>query len=181
MHKNLVLSEDVVDEVLRKLYSNNKYKSIIEELKEQEFTLVEKFGDAIAAHQRITQGRNAADMSPEEYLEELFRATDAYEFTDIDGNVVKSFETMTSKYVVVADMVVGTLLQQVRDMGIAGRELKDFVNIADVDGPLEAIRDTMFMALTEAKRARIIKSDDFRALGAGKRQFLKKTFDLKKW
>ena len=63
---------------------------------------------------------------------------------------------MTSKYVVVADMVVGTLLQQVRDMGIAGRELKDFVDIADVDGPLEAIRDSMFMALTEAKRARII-------------------------
>ena len=31
------------------------------------------------------------------------------------------------------------------------------------------------MALTEAKRARIIKSDDFRALGAGKRQFLEKT------
>ena len=97
-------------------------------------------------------------MSPEEYLEEILRATDTYSITDIDGNVIDQVETITSKYVVVTDMVVGTLLQQVRDLGIAGRELKDFVNLADTDGPLEAIRDTMFVALTEAKRARIIKS-----------------------
>ena len=48
---------------------------IIEEVKTNRQTLVEAFGDSIAAHQRITLGRNAADMSPEEYLEELFRAT----------------------------------------------------------------------------------------------------------
>ena len=113
-------------------------------------------------------------MSPKEYLEEILENTDAYSITDIDGNLVDSVETITSKYVVVTDMVVGTLLQQVRDLGIAGRELKDFVNIADVDGPLSKIRDTMFMALTEAKRARIIKSQNFRQLGAGKRAYLEK-------
>ena len=87
-----------------------------------------------------------------------------------------SVETITSKYVVVADMVVGTLLQQVRDLGIAGRELSNFVDLADTDGPLEAIRDTMFLALTEAKKARIIKSQNFRELGAGqKRAYLTKT------
>ena len=144
------MSEDAVDDVLRKLYSNNKYKAIIEETNERGQTLAERFGDAIAAHQRITLGRNAAEMSPDEYLEEILKAADVYEFTDIDGNVVNKVSTITSKYVVVADMVVGTLLQQVRDLGIAGRELKDFVNLADIDGPLKNIRDSMFMALTEA-------------------------------
>ena len=72
-------------------------------------------------------------------------------------------------------MVMGTLLQQVRDMAEAGREIKDFVDLKDVDGPLENIRDTMFMLLTEAKRARIIKSDNFKELGAGKRSYLEKT------
>ena len=173
--KNSGLSEEVVDEVLRKLYSNNRYNELIEEAKTNRQTLVEAFGDSIAAHQRITAGRNAADMSPEEYLEEILRATDTYSITDIDGNVIDKVETITSKYVVVTDMVVGTLLQQVRDLGIAGRELKDFVNLADTDGPLEAIRDTMFVALTEAKRARIIKSQNFKELGAGKRRYLEKT------
>ena len=173
--QNSGLSEEVVDEVLQKLYSKNKYKALIREAKENRQSLVETFGDAIAAHQRITLGRNAAEMSADEYLEELLKSTDAYEVTDIDGNIIDRISTITSKYVVVADMVVGTLLQQVRDLGIAGRELRDFVDITDVDGPLEQIRNTMFMALTEAKRARLIKSDDFRALGAGKRRFLEKT------
>ena len=72
-------------------------------------------------------------MSADEYLEELLKSTDAYEVTDIDGNIIDRISTITSKYVVVADMVVGTLLQQVRDLGIAGRELRDFVDITDVD------------------------------------------------
>ena len=97
-------------------------------------------------------------------------------FTDIDGNTVDSLETITSKYVVVSDMIVGTLLQQVRDLGIAGRELSNFVDLADTDGPLQAIRDTMFLALTEAKKARIVKSQNFRELGAGvKKNYLKRT------
>jgi len=170
------ITEEVADEVLRKLYSNNKYQAIIDSIKKQRLTLVEVFGDAIAAHQRITLGRNAADMSPREYLEEIFKATDAYSITDIDGNLVDSLETITSKYVVVADMVVGTLLQQVRDLGIAGRELSNFVDLADTDGPLAAIRDTMFLALTEAKKARIVKSQNFRELGAGvKKNYLRRT------
>ena len=174
--KEAGITEDVADEVLRKLYSNNKYQAIINEVKKNRLTLVEAFGDSIAAHQRITLGRNAADMKPEEYLEELLRNMDAYSMTDIDGNLVDSVETLTSKNVVVADMVVGTLLQQVRDLGIAGRELGNFVDLADTDSTLEAIRDTMFFALTEVKKARIIKSQNFRELGAGvKRQYLTKT------
>ena len=174
--KEAGITEEVADEVLRKLYSNNKYQAILQEVKKNRLTLTEVFGDSIAAHQRITLGRNAADMSPQEYLEEILRATDAYSITDIDGNLVDSVETITSKYVVVADMVVGTLLQQVRDLGIAGRELGDFVDLADTDSTLEAIRDTMFFALTEVKKARIIKSQNFRELGAGiKRQYLTKT------
>ena len=174
--ENAGLTEEVADEVLRKLYSNNKYQAIIDQVKKDRLTLVEVFGDAIAAHQRITLGRNAADMSPREYLDELFQATDAYSITDIDGNTVDSLETITSKYVVVADMIVGTLLQQVRDLGIAGRELSNFVDLADTDGPLEAIRDTIFLALTEAKKARIVKSQNFRELGAGvKKNYLRRT------
>ena len=106
--KEAGITEDVADEVLRKLYSNNKYQAIINEVKKNRLTLVEAFGDSIAAHQRITLGRNAADMKPEEYLEELLRNMDAYSMTDIDGNLVDSVETLTSKNVVVADLVVGT-------------------------------------------------------------------------
>ena len=34
-------------------------------------SMVEAFGESVLMHQRITTGRNAADMSADEYLKEL--------------------------------------------------------------------------------------------------------------
>ena len=169
--KQADISEDLVEETLRKLLSANKFRRIIEQTQGSRQRLVEVFGDAIAAHQRITNGRNAADMPAEEYLSELFDSFDI-----VDAGTPEELATITSKNIVVTDLVVGTLLQQVRDLGIAGRELSNYTDLASIDGPAEQIVDTMLTALTEAKRARIVKSDNFRQIGAGrKREFLQQT------
>ena len=39
-----------------------------------------------------------------------------------------------------------------------------------IDGPADQIMDTLFTALTEVKRARIMKSANFREIGAGKKR-----------
>ena len=39
---------------------------------------LQTFREAVEGHQRITQGRNAAEMSPEEYLKELLEAQQRY-------------------------------------------------------------------------------------------------------
>ena len=38
-----------------------------------------------------------------------------------------------------------------------------------IDGPAKQIVDTMLTALYQTKKARFVKSDSFRALGAGKK------------
>ena len=165
------ISEEMVEDVLQKYTSNAKYQKIVEDVKASRQRLVDVFGDSIAAHQRITQGRNAVDMSAEEYLMEIFESSDVY-----DRGTSDEIVTITSKNVVVVDLVVGTLLRQLRDLGIAGREIADFADLMDIDGPADQIMDTMLTALTEAKRARIVKSQNFRELGAGKRRkFLETT------
>ena len=161
---------EVVEQVLRKLYSTEKFQKVWETVGKSRRRLVEVFGDSIAAHQRITLGRNAADMPAEEYLKELFES-----FDEFDKGTANEIKTITSKNVVVADLIVGTLLQEVRDRGISGREIADFVNLSSIDGPLDQIVDTMMVALTEAKKARIVKSANFRELGAGKRRYLEQT------
>ena len=45
------------------------------------------------------------------------------------------FETWSAETVVTADLVIGSLLKQARDIGIAGREIADFVSLDDIDGP----------------------------------------------
>jgi len=150
--------DETVERVLRGLFSSEKFAKELEKAKGSRKALVNTYREAIEAHQRITQGRNPVDMSPEEYLKELFETNDV-----IDG-----FENWTSKNVVVADLVLGTLMKQLRDTGIAGREIADLVDLNDIDGPAKQIVDTMLTALYQTKKARFIKSDSFRALGAGK-------------
>ena len=159
------ISEDLVDETLQKLLSSERYQSVLKSVGGSRKRLVEVFGDSIAAHQRITQGRNAADMDADEYLKELFESYDVY-----DGNTDDAIKTLTSKNVVVADLITGSLLHQLRDLGIAGREIADFADLGDIDGPADQIVDTMLTLLTETKKARIVKSQNFRELGAGKKK-----------
>ena len=151
--------EATVERIFRGLVSSEKFAKELEAAKGSRKALVEKFRESVEAHQRITQGRNPVEMSPEEYLKELFETNDV-----IDG-----FEVWTSKNVVTADLILGTLLKQLRDTGIAGREIADLVSLDDIDGPAKQIVDTMLTALYRTKKSRFVKSDSFRALGAAKK------------
>jgi hypothetical protein len=149
-----------VERIMRTLMSNEKFAKELAAAKGDRKKLASIYRESIEAHQRITQNRNPIDMSPEQYLKELFETNDV-----IDG-----IEVWTSKNVAIADLVVGTLLKQLRDTGIAGREIADIVDIGAVDGPAKQIVDTMLTALYQTKKARFVKSDSFRALGVGKRR-----------
>ena len=74
-------------------------------------------------------------------------------------DTVDGIDIWTSKNVVIADLVIGTLLKQVRDLGTAGREIADLVDLQDIDGPTKQLVDTMLTALYETKKARFVKSD----------------------
>jgi hypothetical protein len=149
-----------VERIMRTLMSSEKFARELEAAKGDRKKLASLYRESIEAHQRITQNRNPIEMSPEEYLKELFETNDV-----IDG-----VEVWTSKNVAVADLVVGTLLKQLRDTGIAGREISDLVDLGAVDGPAKQIVDTMLTALYQTKKARFVKSDSFRALGVGKKR-----------
>ena len=138
---------------MRGLMSNDKFAKELEAAKGNRQTLVNTYRESIEAHQRITQGRNAADMSASEYLKDLLEAR---------PDIVDGEEIWTSKNVVVADLVLGSLMKQLRDTGIAAREISDLVDINDIDGPAKQIVDTMLTALYQTKKARFVKSDSFR-------------------
>ena len=150
-----------VERIMRGLMSNDKFAKELEAAKGNRQTLVNTYRESIEAHQRITQGRNAADMSASEYLKDLLEARPDI----VDGEAI-----WTSKNVVVADLVLGSLMKQLRDTGIAAREISDLVDINDIDGPAKQIVDTMLTALYETKKARFVKSDSFRNLAAGRQR-----------
>ena len=148
-----------VERIYKGLISSEKFAQQLDAAKGDREKLAKTFEEAVLAHQRITLGRNAADMSATEYLKELLEA---------QPDIIDGVEVWTSKNVVVADLISGTLLRQLRDTGIAGREIADLVDLDDIDGPAKQIVDTMLTALYQTKKARFVKSDSFRALSAGK-------------
>ena len=160
------LSEELVVDTLSKLYSAEKFQNVLKAVDGNKKRLIEVFGDAIAAHQRITLGRDAAEMTAEEYLEEILETSIKFDVTDITGKKIDEITTITAQNVVVSDLVVSTLLQQLRDLGIAGREIGNWDNLLDIDGPADQILDTMLTAISESKRAKYTLSQEFRNLGA---------------
>ena len=142
------VSEEVVEDTLRKLWSTDKFQAELENIRAKKTTWADAFGDAILAHQRITIGRNAADMSADEYLKELIES---------QKDIVDGVEILASRDVIAADLVTATLLDQLRDTGIAARELTSLVDITDADGPAKQLADTLLAALTMTKRARAFK------------------------
>ena len=148
-------TEETVERVLQELWSTEYYQAKVKEVEAGRTTMAEAFGDAVLAHQRITNGRNAADMSADEYLKEL---------RDAQTDIVDDQYILTTSKVLAGDLVVGTLFQQLRDTGIAARELTSLADITDVDGPAFQLADTLISALAMTKRARALKSQALKNL-----------------
>ncbi len=151
-------TDEIVETTLRGLLSSDKFARELDAVKGNRQLLADTYRDAIIGYKNIVEGRNVTDMTPEEFLADLFAK----------NNVINGEEIWTAENVVVGDLVVGSLLKQLRDTGIAGREIMDLVSLDDIDGPAKQIVDTMLTALFQTKKARLIYSDEFRALGAGK-------------
>ena len=156
-------TDEIVERTLRGLMSDDKFKRELDAVKGNRKLLADVWRDAITEYHKITDGRSAMDMTPEEYLNDLFEKQKA---SIPLGD--ETFETWSAKTVVTADLVVGSLMKQLRDTGIAGRELADFVSLDDIDGPAKQIVDTMLTAMYQTKKSRFVASDYFRSFGAGK-------------
>ena len=156
-------TDEIVESTLRSLMSTDKFARELDAVKGDRRLLGEIWRDSIEAFHQITKGRSPMDMSPDEYLQDLFNKKPA---TIPLGEEV--YETWAGETVVTADLVVGSLLKQLRDTGIAGRELRDLVSLDDIDGPAKQIVDTMLTAMFQTKKSRFVASDYFRSFGAGK-------------
>jgi len=156
-------TDGIVERTLRGLMSDEKFKAELESVKGNRKALADVWRDSVTEFHKITDGRNAMEMSGEEYLTDLFNKQKA---SIPLGDEL--FETWSAETVVTADLVVGSLLKQLRDTGIAGRELAEFVSLDDIDGPAKQIVDTMLTAMYQTKKSRFVASDYFRSFGAGK-------------
>ena len=122
--------------------SDDKFAKELDAVKGDRKLMLDVWRDSVSAYREIIEGRNAADMPADEFLATLFEKETAK--LPLGDEV---FETWSAETVVTADLVVGDLLKKLRDTGIAGRELMNYVSLDDIDGPAKQIVDTMLTCL----------------------------------
>ena len=171
-------TEEMARGILKDLKSSQAFQADELAIREGRTTWLDTYGDAVGFHQRTVLGRNAADMPTAEYLQEFLRGQNV--FKKVDPKTGEIFETniMSRDQLIASDLLVGTLLKQLRDTGIAGRELADIANLGDIDGPAQQISDTILTLLSETKRSKLAMSDAFTGLSPAKaKKALKEALD----
>ena len=156
------VSEETVDDIFKELVSEPRYNAEVQAIRSGGKTMKDVWGDSIEQWMRTGLGRNAADIPADQYLAEYFTNAKPY-FADSPDEML----AWTTRNVVAGDLLIGSLMREARDLGIAGRELADIADLGDIDGPAKALIDKILTATTEVKRSRILRSDGFVEAGRG--------------
>ena len=149
------LAEEQLKGIMRNFMSDARVQKEIANAKANNKPLSEIWEDSIITAQKIYEGRNTSDLTPQQFwgvLEKNAR--------------LQGIDIWDSNNVVAADLVIGSLLKEIRDQGIANRELYDIADLADIDGPAKAMYDKVIAGLTQIKLSKMTQSNSFRKLGA---------------
>ena len=166
--ENLSESADIAEkemvELLQPFMSDARIQAEIAALKKGQ-SLSDKFYDSIRRAHEVMHGRERLeDIDPE-----MFAAFDAR------SDTIKGKKVWQTGDVLAADFVIGALFRKARDHGIAGRELFDIADLADIDGPAKNLYDTLVGAIVQRKIASYTRGMELKNLDvrnpANKAQF----------
>ena len=172
------MGEEALLDVFRDLVSEPRFNAEVAAVRAGSKTMKEVWGDAIEQWQRTGLGREAADIPSEQYLAEYFDGAFKY-FVDSPDEMV----AWTAKNVAAGDILIGSLMREVRDLGIAGRELAEIADLGDIDGPAKALVDKLVTVTTEVNRAKLLQSEEFRNLAdnspRAQREFIEQNLSVR--
>ncbi len=150
------MAQAEVERVLKDFMSDDRIQAEIAIAKKEGTSLADKWGYAAEKAREMLEGRNSTDLTTEEFWQQF----------NVDMNRIDGREIWKSANVVAADLVVGSLMREIRDLGIASRELFEVGDIADIDGPSRAMYEKIVAGLTQIKLSKATQSAEFRGLGA---------------
>ena len=145
---------DEMQKIAKDLLSDSRYQEMLKEVKKQGKSFEDIYGYAFRRMQE-TMGRDATAIDADDFWRPFLE-----DVQDRFGGI----EAWAMENVVAADLVNASLFSQLRDLGIASRELFDVADVMDTDGPMKTIADRLIVGLTNVKRSRYLISNEFRKL-----------------
>ena len=115
--------------------------------------LYELWGDATKLAQQIYEGRNTSELTASEFWSPLEKNSRLFGVDFIDSNQVKASE-----------LVIGSLLKEIRDSGITNRELYNIADLRDIDSPAAAMYDKIIAGVIHVNTSKKLQSYSFAGL-----------------
>ena len=157
------MAEKEVARVLEDFMSDARIKAEIQAAKKSGRSLAEIWGEAAEQARLVYEGRNTSEVTPEEFWEQL-----GLNPTVIKKGAPDEITIWDPENVAAADLVIGSLMKEIRDIGIVGRELYDIADLKDIDGPAKDMYDKVIAGLTQIKLSKMKTSGQLRSFAAGK-------------
>ena len=108
--------------------------------KEMGVPLHEVWADSTASMKEMFEGRLRTDLTSREWADDFYKQGIKRKVKLEDGSL-QEIEIMDPNMIPANDLLRGSLLKEIRDLGIAGRELQDLYDLGDTDGPAKALFD----------------------------------------
>ena len=168
--RSAAMADKEVARILKDFMSDERIANEIAKATANKQTLSEVWERAAKNARKIFEGRNTTDISDEEFWAPLMEGKARF-----NEGTADEFVIMNPANVAAADLAIGSLLREIRDSGITGRELYDIANLNKTDGPVKAMYDKVVAGLTQVKLAKMQMSGKFAELGAGKTRTVTKS------
>ena len=161
--RSAAMADKETARVLEDFMSEPRIKQEIAKAQANKQTLSEVWERAAKNARKLFEGRNTTEISDEDFWAPLMEGKARFNEGSADEFVI-----MNPANVAAADLVIGSLLREIRDTGITGRELYDIANLSKAEGPVKAMYDKVIAGLTQIKLTKMQMSGKFAELGAGK-------------
>ena len=162
----------------RDIFGNNKFESIVEEIRSQGKNPDEVLRTAYAGFKEMIDPLNDLDISDKEFQKLLTK--------DVVQEFGEDAVTMLSpEKLVMIDLVNASNTAAIRDRAIAAREIGEVLDVSDVDGPVAVIAERLAFGIEQAKTARAMWSEygrriqDPEARAAANKKFAEKKSKIK--
>ena len=133
-------AESEIRRIAKEVLDSDRYRQFQKDVQRNNGVVQAETKLMLERVQRIL-GRDATKLPPEEYFKELL-------------DISKGDPRIAAHNIYAADILVGSLVKQARNVAVAAREVGQWADIKDVDGPLKQLRDNYIAGITYAKRTR---------------------------
>ena len=150
---NANMASKDLQRVMSQFMSDARVKEEVGKAAAQNKPLYELWGDATKLAQTIYEGRNTSELTASEFWSPLDKNSRLFGVDFIDSNQVKASE-----------LVIGSLLREIRDSGITNRELYNIADLRDIDSPAAAMYDKIIAGVIHVNTSKKLQSYSFAGL-----------------